>query len=446
MQEFIKPEILSGFMELLPEDQVLFDRIKATIERNFQTYGFWPLDTPAIEKSEVLLAKGGGETTKQIYRIDKEGSSQDQALRFDLTVPLARFVAQHASELAFPFRRYQIAKVYRGERSQKGRYREFYQCDIDIIGRDQLSLMNDAEIPSVIDHIFSELGISTLRFHMNNRRLLNGFFQSIGIKNCTETLRSIDKLAKIGQEKVNALLEEAGVTKDQQQQIEEFLHQPEDSQELLEQIEKKYLTKAPIPEEMLQGYRELKEVYERMQEFGIPKERIRIDLSITRGLDYYTGTVYESFLDGYQSLGSVCSGGRYDDLASNFSKEHLPGIGLSIGLTRLFYQLRSQRIVEPDRGDYLKVLVIPMGEEQFSYGIRVVNLLRQQGIRSQIYSESGKMKKKFSYADQVGTQFAFILGETEAAEEKISVKNLRTGDQETLSWEEAVALLSKKDR
>lgn len=442
MTDLTNPSILPGFMELLPEDQVLFDQMKKTIEENFALYGFWPLDTPAIEKLEILLAKGGGETSKQIYRIEKGDHSKDQALRFDLTVPLARYVAQYSQDLSFPFRRYQIAKVYRGERSQKGRYREFYQCDIDIVGRDQLSLINDAEIPSVIDKIFQKFSLAQPVFHINHRGLLNGFFASIGIEDSTEVLRAVDKLAKIGPEGVQALLEEGGLSSDQIQKIFSFLKISGTNKEKLNRLFERARGEN-ANSQFLQGLEDLSKVYDHMISFGIGEDRIEIDLSITRGLDYYTGMVYETFLRGYEEIGSICSGGRYDNLASNFTREKLPGVGLSIGLTRLFYQLRSANLIEPKKGDYLKALVIPMGEEDLSYAIETVNHLRQSGLISQLYGEKGKMKKKFSYADSVGARFALILGESERIEQKVSLKDLSTGEQQTLTLEEAIDTIKK---
>lgn len=440
MTELTNPSILPGFMELLPEEQVLFDQMKKTIEDQFILYGFWPLDTPAIEKMDILLAKGGGETSKQIYRIEKGDHSAEQALRFDLTVPLARYVAQYSQKLSFPFRRYQIAKVYRGERSQKGRYREFYQCDIDIVGKEQLSLINDAEIPAVIDQIFQKFALAQPIFHINHRGLLNGFFATLGIKDSTEVLRAIDKLAKIGKEEVRSLLLEAGLSSENTDKIFSFLEISGSNQKKLDQLNKMAQENSDYPE-FLQGIEDLCAVYKNMSAFGISEERIEIDLSITRGLDYYTGMVYETFLKGYEEIGSICSGGRYDDLASNFTREKLPGVGLSIGLTRLFYQLSAAELIQPKKGDYLKALVIPMAEEDLSYAIDLVKRLRHEGLVSQLYAEKGKMKKKFSYADSIGARFAFILGENERTEKKVSLKDLSTGEQKTMPLEEAIDLI-----
>lgn len=440
MSEIITPSILSGFMELLPEEQVLFDAIKSKIETKFQLYGYWPLDTPAIEKCEILFAKGGGETAKQVYRIDKGEHSHEQALRFDLTVPLARYVAQHTNELSFPFRRYHIAKVYRGERNQKGRYREFYQCDIDIIGRDTLSLINDAEIPAVIHQVFRSIGVSDAVFHINNRRLLNGMFEALKVEKNEEALRAIDKLAKIGEEAVAEMLAALGVSENSIKEIFEFIKPQKSNEVLIEMLDRK---KAEWNNELFDiGVEELKEVYAKMQEFEVPRENIVLDLSITRGLDYYTGTVYETFLRNYEKLGSVCSGGRYDDLAKNFSKEHLPGVGISIGLTRLFYQLTQAEIIKPQKGDYISAIVLPMSSEDVSYSIKVVNELRRNNLHSLVYMEDGKVKKKFSYADNIGARYAIMIGGNERAENKISVKDLQFGTQDMMTVEEFIAKIN----
>ncbi len=430
MTDIVNPSVLPGFMELLPEDQLVFNKMREIIEKNFIKYGFFPLDTPVIEKEEVLLSKGGGETQKQIFKIDKQ--SRKQALRFDLTVPLARYVALNANELSFPFRRYQIGKVYRGERNQRGRYKEFYQCDIDIIGNEKLGIYNDAEIPAVIYSVFRDMNFTDLQFHLNNRKLLNGFFESLGIEDMEASLRAIDKLAKIGEDKVREELLEAGLNDGQINEIYKFIKDRESNQEVLE-----LLDSYEIENELFKtGLEELKTVYEYMQKFGIPEDNIRLNLSITRGLDYYTGTVYETFLVGYESIGSVCSGGRYEDLASNFTKQKYPGIGLSIGLTRLYYQLNEAGLLNfmGDKG-YIRALVIPMDECNLDYSIDVVDSLRKLDIRSQIYTEKAKMKKKFQYADRINADYAVIIGESEMEENKVSLRNMKTGEQEIIDKE-----------
>lgn len=439
----IQPSILPGFMELLPEEQVLFEHVKQAIEKTYQRYGFWPLDTPAIEKNEILFAKGGGETTKQIYHIEKGENSADQSLRFDLTVPLARYVAQHTSELSFPFRRYHIGKVYRGERNQKGRYREFYQADVDVIGLDNLSVINDAECPAVIYDVFQALEIPGVHIHINHRGMLNGFFTSLGIRDALEVLHAIDKLAKIGADAVADLLEMNGVNPKQQEEIFRFIGLTDDrpAEERLEAYAASLPEDAPGAEEFKQGWADLQTIIKAMQGFGMPKEAIVLDLSITRGLDYYTGVVYETFIEGYESIGSVASGGRYDDLASNFTKQKMPGVGISIGLTRLFYQLRQADLIRPKKGDYITALIIPMSAEELDFALECVHALRKEGITVQLYTETGRMKKKFSYADAEGVRFTIILGESERKEKKISLKNMESGEQTTMTLAEAVDIM-----
>ena len=331
MNDIVKPSTLPGFQELLPEDQILFNKLKDIIRKNYEFHGFYPLDTPVIEKSEVLLAKGGGETEAQIYRFEK--GSTDMALRFDLTVPLARYVAQHISELSFPFRRYQIGKVYRGERAQKGRFREFYQCDIDIIGNGELSIINDGEIPVIIYDIFKEMGFDNFKIHVNNRKILTGFYNSLGIEDITTVLRTVDKLDKIGKDVVFEILKEEGLTVTQVEKIGEFLNIEGSREETIDALNGLKIDNDLFKE----GVMELDLLTRYMEDFGITEKNYGIDIKIARGLDYYTGTVYETFLNDYPELGSVCSGGRYDNLAANYTKSKLPGVGISIGLSRLFY-------------------------------------------------------------------------------------------------------------
>ena len=428
--QIVKPSTIAGVMELLPEDQLVFDNIKSTIEETFKKYQFLPLDTPLIEKNEILFAKGGGETEKQIYSIDS--TSKDMSLRFDLTVPLARYVAEHFSDLNFPFKRYHIGKVYRGERNQKGRYKEFYQCNIDIIRNGSLSIYNDALMPKVIFEIFKKLEFNDIVFHINNRKLLNGYFKSLGIEDSTEILRTVDKLAKIGKEETVKLLEKE-VDLESAQKIVDFLTRDFTNKELLEDLRNNESNDL-----YNEGLKELESVYDYMLKFEIPDENIKIDLSITRGLDYYTSTVYETFLTGFESLGSVCSGGRYENLASNFSKQSLPGVGLSIGLTRLFYQLKQIGYVDKHKNALTEVLVIPMDEEFDFYAIELVNFLRKNGISVDIYLESGKFKKKLTYADKLNIKNVIIIGEEEFKENKLTLKNMEDGSQELLGFEEVL--------
>ena len=434
----INPSILPGFLELLPKDQKVFDEMKYIIEKNFIKYGFVNIDTPLIEKEDILLSKGGGETSKQIYRIDKE--STKQALRFDLTGSLARYISMYSHNLNFPFRRYQIGKVYRGERNQKGRYREFYQCDIDIVGNEKLSIINDGEIPSIIYNIFKELGFKDILFRINNRKLLQGFLESIQIDKFEEVLRTIDKIEKIGKDKTIEELSKIGISNEDINKILEFIHSENTNEETIQKLNKIEI----YNEIFIEGRDELIKVYEYMQAFGIPKENIKLDLTITRGLDYYTGTVYETFLKGYESIGSVCSGGRYDDLANNFTKQKHPGVGLSIGLTRLYYQLNEANLLNLNEEKQESIIVIPMDEDVVDYSIDVVNDLRNNGIISQIYLEKGKVKKKFSYADNIGTKIAVIIGENEKENQEVSVKDFISGNQETVKRECLIEFLEER--
>ncbi len=429
----IQPSILPGMMELIPEDQLLFNDVKNIIESTFQKYAFLPIDTPVMEKLEVLLAKGGGETQKQIYRLEK--GNTEIGLRFDLTVPLARYVAQHFSDLNFPFRRYHIGKVYRGERNQKGRYREFYQCDIDIIGHEKLSIYNDAEIPSVMAEIFRKLQLD-FTFHYNNRKVMNGLFKSLDLDDFTAILRIIDKINKIGEEGVREELEKVDLDQNTIDKLLNFIHFKGSNEETID-----FLKELDVQEELFrEGLEELEFVYRQMLLFNIPSENIKIDLSITRGLDYYTGSVFETFLKGHEEIGSVCSGGRYDDLASNYTKQKLPGIGLSIGLTRLFYKLQEGKLLNIEKANPCDALIIPMkGYEKES--IDLLNKLRDHDKIVQIYLEGGKMKKQFAYADNLNVPFVIIIGEEEVKNESYSVKDMRSGEQSSKKFEEIINLI-----
>ncbi len=429
----IQPSILPGMMELIPEDQLLFNDVKNIIESTFQKYAFLPIDTPVMEKLEILLAKGGGETQKQIYRLEK--GNTEIGLRFDLTVPLARYVAQHFSDLNFPFRRYHIGKVYRGERNQKGRYREFYQCDIDIIGHEKLSIYNDAEIPSVMAEIFRKLQLD-FTFHYNNRKVMNGLFKSLDLDDFTAILRIIDKINKIGEEGVREELEKVDLDQNTIDKLLNFIHFKGSNEETID-----FLKELEVQEELFrEGLEELEFVYRQMLLFNIPSENIKIDLSITRGLDYYTGSVFETFLKGHEEIGSVCSGGRYDDLASNYTKQKLPGIGLSIGLTRLFYKLQEGKLLNIEKANPCDALIIPMkGYEKES--IDLLNKLRDHDKIVQIYLEGGKMKKQFAYADNLNVPFVIIIGEEEVKNESYSVKDMRSGEQSSKKFEEIINLI-----
>lgn len=423
----VRPSTIAGVMELLPEDQLVFDKMKNIIEETYKKYQFLPIDTPVIEKNEILFAKGGGETEKQIYEIASD--TRDMSLRFDLTVPLARYVAEHFSDLNFPFKRYHIGKVYRGERNQKGRYREFYQCDIDIIGHNKLAIENDAIPPRVIYEIFQKLDTPDVSFRINNRKLLNGFFESLGIDDTTEVLRLIDKKDKMGLENMKEdlvkLLDEKRAEK-----IASFIEAANSNQETLEKFAG--LVENDLYEE---GLKELGTVYKYMIKLGIPDKNIKLDPSITRGLDYYTGTVYETFINGYEKIGSVSSGGRYEKLADNFTKQALPGVGMSIGLTRLFYQLKEIGLVDKKEENLTEILIIPMSEEENFYAIDILNILHDKGKNADIYLEGGKLKKKFSYADKIGVKYAYIIGGEERENKTITVRNMKTGEQESIDFD-----------
>jgi len=436
MTNTVKPRILPGFMELLPEKQITFNRLMDTIRHNFEAFGFAPLDTPVIELSEVLLAKAGGETEKQIYRFNK--GDTDLSLRFDLTVPLARYVAEHQQDLTFPFKRYQIGKVYRGEHPQKGRFREFYQCDIDIIGRDKLNIMHDAEVPSVIYNIFTQLGISEFTISLSNRKILKGFFESMELSDkATDILRTVDKLAKIGMDGVRAELSRYEVPADKVDQILNFVTTEGSNTEVLNK-----LTSANIQNEaFLAGVQELTQVLHGMQQLGIPEKNYKIDLSIARGLDYYTGTIYETTLNNYKEIGSICSGGRYENLASFYTNEKLPGVGISIGLTRLYDQFQNRGFVR-DNGQKTPavMLILPM-DEDIDLAFRFATALRNHHVPTEIYMEQAKFAKKMTYANRVGTPLVAIIGEDEKKNNAITIKNMQSGEQTTLGFEEAVSMV-----
>ena len=430
----IKPRTLSGFMELLPDKQVQMDKMRAVLAETYARYGFTPLDTPAIEAAEVLLAKGGGETEKQIYRFTKGDS--DLALRFDLTVPLAKYVAANYGQLTFPFRRYQIGKVWRGERAQRGRFREFYQADIDIIGDGALDILNEAEIPAIIYDTFTRLGLHRFRIRVNNRKVLNGFFAILGLsEQAGDVLRTIDKLDKIGADKVRALLTDTcGVTSEQADEILRFIACPGTSADKLAFLEQ-YRGRN---ETFDFGLDELRTVVGYLPAFGVPEENFELDLTIARGLDYYTGTVYETVLLDHPEVGSICSGGRYDDLAGYYTNKSLPGVGISIGLTRLFYILQEQNMIsDAVLTAPADVLILPMTDD-LSAAVALASMLRAGGLRVQLYSEKKKFKAKIGYADKLGIPFVIFLGEDEIAQHVCALKNMATGVQEAVTQETAL--------
>ena len=435
--DIIKPRTLSGFMELLPGKQAQFVRIMEILRRTYSSYGFAALDTPAIEDAQILLAKGGGETEKQIYRFQKGDS--DLALRFDLTVPLAKYVALHYNELAFPFRRYQISKVYRGERAQRGRFREFYQADIDIIGDGKLDILNDAEIPAIIYKVFRGFGLERFQIRVNNRKILTGFYSMLDLSEKSgDIMRTVDKLDKIGAEKVRALLiNECEISEDKADEILKFIAIRGTNAEVLAALEG-YCGKNEVFD---LGVTELKTVTANLSAFGVPEANFAVDLTIARGLDYYTGTVYETTLLDHPEIGSVCSGGRYDNLAGYYIDKPLPGVGISIGLTRLFYVLDEQGLLNPELPTSpCDALVLPMTENTAA-AVALAESLRASGLRVQLYGENKKFKQKMSYADKLGVPYAVLLGDDEIAAGKCSVKNMRSGEQQLLTAQEAAMLI-----
>ena len=431
--DIIKPRTLSGFMELLPGKQAQFERMLAILRDTYSSYGFAALDTPAIEDAQILLAKGGGETEKQIYRFQKGDS--DLALRFDLTVPLAKYVALHYNELAFPFRRYQISKVYRGERAQRGRFREFYQADIDIIGDGKLDILNEAEIPAIIYKVFRGFGLNRFQIRVNNRKILTGFYSMLELaEKSGDIMRTVDKLDKIGADKVKLiLLEDCGLTEAQADEILHFIAIRGTNAQVLTALE----NYAGRNELFDLGLSELKAVTANLSAFGVPEENFAVDLTIARGLDYYTGTVYETTLLDHPEIGSVCSGGRYDNLAGYYIDKALPGVGISIGLTRLFYVLDEQNLLNPALPTApCDALVLPMTADAAA-AISLAEVLRSNGLKVQLYGEQKKFKQKMAYADKLGVPFAVLLGEDEIAAGKCAVKNMRTGEQVLLAPQEA---------
>lgn len=434
----IEPKTLSGFMELLPNEQVLFNQMVDKIRKSYEKFGFLPIDTPVIEASEVLLAKAGGETEKQIYNFTKGDSNL--TLRFDLTVPLAKYVAEYYNQITFPFRRYQIGKVYRGERAQRGRFREFYQCDIDIIGDGSLNIINDAEIPAIMYETFNTLGLENFSIHINNRKILNGLFEAANVKEkSSDIMRTIDKIEKIGKETVIAIFkDDYQIPEDSINTIINFIEINGTTDEKLTKLEN-----LGIDNELyFQGVQELKEVVKHIRLFNVPNEVLEIDLSIARGLDYYTGTVYETFLNDYKSIGSICSGGRYNDLAGYYTEKVLPGVGMSIGLTRLFFILNDIGLIKADKKSISDVLVVSMVED-LEKSIEVANTLRKAGINTEIYFDDKKIKAKFKYADKLNIPYVIVIGEDEIKSGLLTIKNMQDGTQEQLKIEDIIKKLIK---
>ena len=446
----IPARTMPGVLELLPLDQVAFQSMLDTIRRNFERFGFLPVETPAIEYSSVLLTKEGGETERQVYFVQstgalaghREGEVPELALRFDLTVPLARYVAEHERELAFPFRRYQIQRVYRGERAQRGRFREFYQCDIDVIGKDRLSVRHDAEIPAVIHDVFRDLDIGPFTIQLNNRKLMRGFLETLGLADPAAqaaVLREVDKLDKRGVEAVRETLASGdfGLSTQGAASLLEFVAFRSDSLEsALARLDSLGAGSAALEE----GRAELKEVLTLVKAFGVPESRFALNLSIARGLDYYTGTVYETTLDEHPGIGSICSGGRYEDLAGHYTRSHLPGVGISIGATRLYWQLREAGLLK-GAGSTVQALVAHMDGTDFPRHLDLARELRAAGINTEVVVEAGKLGRQFKYADRAGIRHVLVQGSEEIEAGVVTVKDLRDGTQQSVARGELAGFL-----
>ena len=437
MNNIIQPKTLPGTMELLPREQLLFNEVKNKIEKVYQSFGFLPLDTPIIESSNVLLAKAGGETEKQVYRFLK--GDNDICLRFDLTVPLAKYVAANLNDLTFPFKRYQIGKVYRGEKAQKGRYREFYQCDIDIIGKDKLSIKNDAECPAVIYSVFKELDFGEFVIYINNRKIINGLFEELGLtEKKLELMRLLDKYDKMGREKIIlSLREDFLIDEETTNKLLSFIEISGDTNTKLELLKSFPTTN----ETYLNGVKELEEVIKYIRLQNVPDKNFEIKLTIVRGLDYYTGTVFETVLTDYPQLGSVCGGGRYDNLAGLYTNSILPGVGIAIGLTRLFYQLCENNLIKSKQLSNSKVLVIPMDDTAIDKSYEITSLLRLNGINCQIYTEETKFKNKLAYADKLEIPYVIIIGEDEIKNNTLTLKDMVNRSQTTITADEIISSL-----
>ncbi len=431
----VQPRSLAGFLELAPEDQVLFNKVYDKIRMSYEKFGFSPMDTPILEYSDVLLAKAGGETEKQIYRFNK--GDTDISMRFDLTVPLAKYVTMNYGKLAFPFRRYQMGKVFRGERTQKGRFREFYQCDIDVIGDGELPLMTDAEMPAIIYDTFNSLGFSNFTIHINNRKVLNGFFEELGLnENAKDILRIIDKLEKIGKEAVIEEFKKLEIAKDNIDRIIEFIAIKGSNDYVLDSLEKLNVENDTFKV----GINELKEVVEGIRMFKVPDNNFSIDLTIARGLDYYTGTVYETILNDYPQIGSVCSGGRYDNLAEFYTNKKLPGVGISIGLSRLFYSLKELEVIKSEGVTTATVMLLPM-QDSLKYALEVAKTLRDNGINTEVSYTNKSVKSQMNYANRIKVPFVIIVGEDEEKENKVTLKNMVTGNQNLYTLEDVIEVL-----
>jgi histidyl-tRNA synthetase len=424
--KIVKPRILSGFMELLPAEQILFNSMLDDIRKCYELFGFAPVETPAIELSEVLFAKGGGETEQEVYRFNR--GNRDIALRYDLTVPTARYVAQYESDLPLPFRRYAIGKVWRAERAQAGRFREFYQCDIDIIGSD--SILYDAEIPSVIYSTMKTLGFTDFTIRINNRKTLNGLFEELGAaENSVTVMRIVDKIEKLGVVEIQKQLTEAGMEAKSINRLIDFLKIDGSADEVLNKLQMLNISNLTFQE----GVEELSAVVKAMREFGVPDANFKVDLAIARGLDYYTGTVYETVLNDHRNVGSVCSGGRYDNLASHYTNTRLPGVGISIGLTRLFYKLREANLIQVGASTPAKVLLCPLDDAGVSEAISLSKLLREAGVSTEVFLAGGKLNKQMRYANRLKVPKIVVIGQDEVSSGQFKLKDMVSGTDEVFT-------------
>ncbi|MDD2935459.1 MAG: histidine--tRNA ligase [Candidatus Pacebacteria bacterium] len=440
MKEKIITNTLPGFTELLPAEQIAFNKMLDIIRKAYEVFGFTPIDTPVLERANVLLAKAGGETEKQIYRFKK--GQTDLAMRFDLTVPLARYVSEHYNNLVFPFKRYSLGKVYRGERPQAGRFREFYQCDIDVIGNEELNLRFDAEIPVIIYTIFKELGFEKFTISINNRKIFNGLFESLNIQEqSAQVMQSIDKLEKIGEEEVRKELEKLSLPPESIKKIFKLLGLKGSCNDVIDGLKKLEIKN----EQFEKGTEEISEVTKYIKQFGVPENNFKINLTIARGLDYYTGTVYETKLDEYPEIGSVCSGGRYDDLVSEYISRKLPGVGISIGLTRLFDQLYKRGLIQIKSSTLTKVLILPMSEDT-GYGLKLATKLRENNVPVEISFAQNNIKKRLGYANKLGIPYVIFIGEDEVRDNTFFVKDMISGEQIKINIEDisrAIKILNK---
>lgn len=445
----ITPRTPSGVMELLPQQQIAFQRFLTTIQTAYERFGFVPVETPVFETTEVLLTKDGGETEKQVYFVQSTGALQqghapDMALRFDLTVPLARYVAQHEHQLNFPFRRYQMQKVYRGERPQKGREREFYQCDIDVIGKDELSINYDAELPAIIASIFTSLGIGKFQIQINNRKLLKGLLESFGLldnEKQTLALRELDKLDKIGLKEVITRLQapEIALSEDVATRLLDLMGTNRSNAktlQLLNNISEK-------PELLARGLEELTLVYNGLRALGVAEENVRLNLTTVRGLDYYTGTVYETLMLEHPDWGSICSGGRYENLAGHYTKSKLPGVGISIGATRLFELLLESGLIKPEEASLTDVIILQLDPELMADYLKLASDLRGRGLNVEVYMDPHKLGKQLKYADRAGAPYAVLMGSDEKAKGTVTLKHLKVAQQEEVKLAEVAGHIQR---